>query len=97
MQIHVEQVHFAYPNGVNALNEVSLVIQPGEKVALVGENGSGKSTLARHLNGLLRPDAGPRLGGGLADSRAQPGSDGQPGGVRFPKPGRAVIPPQGVG
>ena len=58
MQIHVEQVHFAYPNGVKALNDVSLVIQPGEKVALVGENGSGKSTLARHLNGLLRPDAG---------------------------------------
>jgi energy-coupling factor transporter ATP-binding protein EcfA2 len=58
MQIHVEQVHFVYPNGVKALNDVSLVIHPGEKVALVGENGSGKSTLARHLNGLLRPDTG---------------------------------------
>ena len=97
MQIHVEQVHFAYPNGVKALNEVSLVIQPGEKVALVGENGSGKSTLARHLNGLLRPDTGQRPGRGLADIRAQPGSDGQAGGVCLSKPGRAVIPPPGVG
>lgn len=58
MLIQVEQVHFAYPSGVNALNGVSLVIRSGESVGLVGENGSGKSTLARHLNGLLRPNAG---------------------------------------
>jgi energy-coupling factor transporter ATP-binding protein EcfA2 len=35
MQIHVEQVHFAYPKGVKSLNDVSVVIQPGEKVAQV--------------------------------------------------------------
>jgi len=58
MLIQVEQVHFAYPSGVNALNGVSLVIRSGERVGLVGENGSGKSTLARHLNGLLRPNVG---------------------------------------
>ena len=59
MEIRVENVHYTYPDGgVKALDGVSLSIQPGERVALVGQNGSGKSTLARHLNGLLRPEQG---------------------------------------
>ena len=45
--------------GVRALDGVDLRIGPGERVALVGQNGSGKTTLVRHLNGLLRPTAGP--------------------------------------
>ena len=34
---------------------MSLAIEPGEAVAIVGQNGSGKTTLVKHLNGLLRP------------------------------------------
>ena len=56
--IEFEAVSFAYPDGTQALSEVSLRIEPGEVVAIVGQNGSGKSTLVRHLNGLLRPTAG---------------------------------------
>ena len=56
--VEFEAVSFAYPDGTRALEEVSLRIEPGESVAIVGQNGSGKSTLVRHLNGLLRPTAG---------------------------------------
>jgi energy-coupling factor transporter ATP-binding protein EcfA2 len=51
--IEIERLTFAYPDGHEALSEISLVIQPGEKVALVGPNGAGKSTLILHLNGIL--------------------------------------------
>jgi energy-coupling factor transport system ATP-binding protein len=63
--IDLETVVFDYPDGTRALNEVSLRIEPGESVAIVGQNGSGKSTLVRQLNGLLRPTSGRVLLGGL--------------------------------
>ena len=63
--VEFEAVSFAYPDGTRALEEVSLRIEPGESVAVVGQNGSGKSTLVRHLNGLLRPTAGRVLLDGL--------------------------------
>ena len=56
--VHVENVRFSYPGGVEALRGVSLDIAAGERIALVGPNGAGKSTLVRHLNGLLKPSAG---------------------------------------
>ena len=52
--ITVDRLSYAYPDGHQALREVSLSIQPGEKVALVGPNGAGKSTLILHSNGILR-------------------------------------------
>lgn len=56
--IEVDDLTFAYPDGHLAIADVSLVIAPGEKVALVGPNGAGKSTLMLHLNGILKSTAG---------------------------------------
>ena len=41
-----------------ALDNVNLVIEDGEFLALIGHTGSGKSTLIQHLNGLLEPTSG---------------------------------------
>ena len=56
--IEVEEVHFTYPNGVEALKGVSLAIKDGEFVAIMGQNGAGKTTLVKHFNGLLKPSQG---------------------------------------
>ena len=56
--VEVERLSFAYPDGHQALRDVTLSIAPGEKVALLGPNGAGKSTLILHLNGILRAQAG---------------------------------------
>jgi len=45
-------------NEISALHDLSLTIQKGERVALLGANGSGKSTLLRILDALYFPDAG---------------------------------------
>lgn len=56
--LEVRQLTFRYPDGREALQEVSFQLAPGEKVALVGPNGAGKSTLLLHLNGVLKPGSG---------------------------------------
>ncbi|MGC8987790.1 ABC transporter ATP-binding protein [Infirmifilum sp.] len=51
-------IEFVYPNGVKALNGVSLQLFKGEIVSLIGQNGSGKSTLALVLSGAMPPSKG---------------------------------------
>jgi ATP-binding cassette subfamily B protein len=58
-RIAVDNISFTYPSSMQpALTKVSLHVDAGEVVALVGENGSGKSTLAKLLAGLYRPSHG---------------------------------------
>ena len=54
----INNLSFSYPDGHVALQQVSLNIELGEKVALVGPNGAGKSTLMLHLNGILEGSDG---------------------------------------
>ena len=57
--IELENVSFTYPGADRpALHNVSVSIQPGERIALVGENGAGKTTLVKLLMGLYRPTSG---------------------------------------
>lgn len=56
--ITLDNVTYRYGEGGTALSGVSLNIEKGQLLAIVGHNGSGKSTLAKHLNALLLPTEG---------------------------------------
>lgn len=56
--IKVEKVMYAYSDGYIALNNVSMEVNEGDRVAIMGPNGAGKSTLFDLLNGILIPYSG---------------------------------------
>jgi energy-coupling factor transport system ATP-binding protein len=60
--IQVDHIYFRYHSEdnspINILDDVSLEIRAGERIAIMGRNGSGKTTFARCLNGLLLPSSG---------------------------------------
>lgn len=56
--LEINDLTFAYPDGRQALNNVNLKVNRGERVALLGPNGAGKTTLVMHLNGILTSETG---------------------------------------
>lgn len=65
--IVVKDARYVYPNGnVVALDGVSVSVEHGEILGIIGQNGSGKTTLTKLLNGLLKPAAGEVVVNGIS-------------------------------
>ena len=65
-RVEIRDMTFTYPGtSAPALDHLTLTLEPGEKIALVGLNGAGKTTLVKLLSGLYRPDSGTILIDGI--------------------------------
>ena len=84
--IEVEGISYTYPNGVRAIDGVSLTINRGEFIAIMGENGAGKTTLVKHFNGLLKPQTGRVIVDGVDTSKASVAALARKVGLVFQNP-----------
>ncbi len=71
--LRVEHLTKVYPNGTQALNDVSFEVQDGEFLAVIGLSGSGKSTLLRCINRLIEPTSGKVIWNGVDVTAASGG------------------------
>ena len=69
--IDLSDVRFSYDGKAPAVAGVSVHVNAGEFVCILGGNGSGKSTLAKHLNALLLPDQGTVTVDGMSTADAE--------------------------
>jgi cobalt transport protein ATP-binding subunit len=65
----MEDVTFAYPGGVTAVEGLDIAVKPGEFMAVMGANGGGKSTMLKLIVGLLHPSGGRIVVGGTQVGR----------------------------
>lgn len=72
-KINADHISFAYPGSEKPiLHPMSINIEPGERIAIIGRNGSGKSTLAKMLVGLYQPTKGSLRYDGLDSAQIHP-------------------------
>src|SRR5512143_3516392 len=91
--IEIDHLSFSYPDGTQALRDISLNMEPCEKVALVGPNGAGKSTLILHLNGILLSKEGRVKSAGLEVNQANLGRVRASVGLVFQSPDDQLFSP----
>ncbi len=72
--LQVQHLYKTYPNGTQALKDVSFEVKDGEFLAVIGLSGSGKSTLLRCINRLIEPTSGKVIWDGI-DITATPSSE----------------------
>lgn len=90
--LEVQGLDYADSTGIPILQQVNLLLQAGEKVALVGANGSGKTTLLLQMAGCLQPQAGTiRMGG--TDISGKPQLAAQHLGLLFQNPDVQLLMP----
>ncbi|MDR3171043.1 MAG: ATP-binding cassette domain-containing protein, partial [Treponema sp.] len=86
--LEARNISFAYTKGKPILDNFSLSVEAGERVALTGPSGKGKSTLAQILSGFLRPDSGEIL----FDGKPLPEEGHNPVQLIYQHPEKAVNP-----
>ncbi|MDP2812962.1 MAG: ABC transporter ATP-binding protein [Erysipelotrichaceae bacterium] len=89
--IRFEHVSFAYDRDFLAVDDISLNIQTGEKVAIIGQNGAGKTTTVKMMNGLLRPKSGKILVFGEDASKKTTATLSKMVGYVFQNPGDQIF------
>jgi energy-coupling factor transport system ATP-binding protein len=97
VRLELEEVSHVYAAGMAqekvALRKVSLSVEPGEMLCVVGGTGSGKSTLAQHLNLLLEPTSGRVLADGVDATRIKRSELRRRVGLVFQFPEQALFAP----
>ncbi len=84
--LEVQDIHYTYNGGFEALKGVSLTINNGEFVAIMGQNGAGKTTLVKHFNGLLKPTIGKVIVDGIETTKTSVASLARNVGFVFQNP-----------
>jgi branched-chain amino acid transport system ATP-binding protein len=90
MMLELKDVHTYYGN-IHALKGISLSVEKGEIVTLIGSNGAGKSTTLRTIQGINRPSSGTILLEGLALEKLPPHQIAMHGVAQSPE-GRMIFP-----
>ncbi len=84
--IHLRDVSYTYPKGVEAIRRLDLDVSVGEALFVLGHNGAGKSTMLRLFNGLLKPTTGTVTVGGANTARVRPAQLSKTVGLVFQNP-----------
>lgn len=86
MPIVLSNASYSYPDGSLAVDSVSLRINDGERVAIVGQNGAGKTTTVKMMNGLLKPSTGTVTVNGVSTKERTTASTARTVGYVFQNP-----------